>query len=99
MKITFSTKPSAVDTLVVGAFEGRKLSRSAGDMDKTCKGALTRAMKAGRFTGARDQFLDIVAPSGVTAARIVIVGLGKSGSLDSLGAQNLGGNQIGRAHG
>ena len=94
MKITFSTKPTAVDTLVVGAFEGRKLSRSAGDMDKTCKGALTRAMKAGRFTGARDQFLDIVAPSGVTAARIVIVGLGKSGSLDSLGAQNLGGNLV-----
>ncbi|MCH7554644.1 MAG: leucyl aminopeptidase [Proteobacteria bacterium] len=94
MKITFSTKPTVVDTLVVGAFEGRKLSRSAGDMDKTCKGALTRAMKAGRFTGARDQFLDIVAPSGVTAARIVIAGLGKSGSLDSLGAQNLGGNLV-----
>ena len=94
MKITFSTKPTAVDTLVVGAFEGRRLSRSGSDMDKSCKGALTRAMKAGRFTGARDQFLDIVAPGGVTAARIVIAGLGKPGSLDSLAAQNLGGNRV-----
>ena len=94
MQIIFSTKPTAVDTLVVGAFEGRLLSRSASDMDKSCKGALTKAMKTGRFTGARDQFLDIVAPSGVTAARIVIAGLGKSGSLDSLAAQNLGGNLV-----
>ena len=94
MKIIFSTKPTAVDTLVVGAFEGRLLSRSASDMDKSCKGALTKAMKTGRFTGARDQFLDIVAPSGVTAARIVIAGLGQSGSLDSLAAQNLGGNLV-----
>ena len=94
MKITFSTKPTAVDTLVVGAFAGRRLSRAASDMDKSCKGALTKAMKAGRFTGARDQFLDIVAPTGVTAARIVIAGLGKPGSLDSLAAQNLGGNLV-----
>ena len=94
MKITFSTKPTAVDTLVVGAFEGRRLSRAGSDMDKSCKGALTKAMKVGRFTGARDQFLDIVAPTGVTAARIVIAGLGKPGSLNSLAVQNLGGNLV-----
>ena len=94
MKISFSTKPATVDTLVVGAFEGRKLSPSASAADKSCKGALTRAMKAGRFTGARDQFLDIVAPTGVSASRIVIAGLGKPGSLDTLAAQNLGGNLV-----
>ncbi len=94
MKITFSTKPNQVDSLVVGAFEGRQLSKSAGELDKTCKGALSRAMKAGRFTGGRDQFLDIVAPAGVSAARIVIAGLGKPGSIDALGAQNLGGNLV-----
>jgi leucyl aminopeptidase len=94
MKITFSTKPSAGDTLVVGAFEGRKLSPSGSAMDKACKGALSRAMKAGRFTGARDQFLDIMAPAGVSATRIVIAGLGKADALDSLAVQNLGGNLV-----
>ncbi|MFP6730397.1 MAG: leucyl aminopeptidase [Alphaproteobacteria bacterium] len=92
MKITFSTKPTAGDTLVVGVFEGRQLSRSAGKLDKTCKGALSKAMKADRFTGAHGQFLDIMAPVGVSAARIVIAGLGKADKLDPLAVQNLGGN-------
>ena len=94
MKITFSTKHTQVDSLIVGAFEGRQLSKAAIDMDKSCKGALSRAMKAGRFTGDRDQFLDIVAPAGVSAARIVIAGLGKPGLLDELAVQNLGGNLV-----
>ena len=92
MKITFSTKPTAGDTLVVGVFEERQLSRSAGKLDKTCKGALSKAMKADRFTGAHGQFLDIMAPVGVSAARIVIAGLGKADKLDPLAVQNLGGN-------
>ena len=94
MKINFSTKLPQVDSLVVGAFEGRQLSKSASDLDKSGKGALARAMKAGRFTGASNQFLDIMSPPGVSAARIVIAGLGKPGSLDALGAQNLGGNLV-----
>ena len=94
MKLSFSTKPATGDTLVVGAFEGRRLSRSADDVDKACKGALSRAMKAGRFTGASNQFLDVMAPAGVSATRIVIAGLGKSGSLNFLAAQNLGGNLV-----
>ena len=75
MKITFSAKlATAPDTLVVGAFEGRKLSHDAAEIDRRTKGALKKAMSAGRFTGAMEQFVDIVAPIGVAARRIVIAG-------------------------
>ena len=92
MKIAFSAKPSArPDALVVGAYVDRVLSASAAEIDRATKGALKRAMSAGRFTGAGEQFVDVVAPVGVGAARVVIAGLGKRGSIDELGAQNVGG--------
>ena len=94
MKITFSAKSPKVDALVVGAYDDRVLSGTAANVDRACKGALIRAMKAGRFTGAGEQFLDVLAPVGVDAARIVVAGLGKAGALDALGAQNLGGNLV-----
>lgn len=94
MKIFFATKSPKADAIVVGAFANRVLSKSADAVDKACKGALRKAMRAGRFTGARDQFLDVMAPVGVGAARVVIAGLGKAGKLDDLGAQSVGGNLV-----
>ena len=95
MKITFSAKlATAPDTLVVGAFEGRKLSHDAAEIDRRTKGALKKAMSAGRFTGAMEQFVDIVAPIGVAARRIVIAGLGKQTALDALALQNIGGAMV-----
>ena len=79
MKISFATKQPKADALVVGVFANRVLSNTAAEIDKACKGALRRAMRAGRFTGARDQFLDVVAPAGLDVGRIVIAGLGKAG--------------------
>ncbi len=41
MKISFSTKiPAATDALVVGAFEKRRLSPGAAEIDAKTKGAL-----------------------------------------------------------
>jgi leucyl aminopeptidase len=94
MKISFATKSPKADAIVVGAFANRVLSKSADAVDKACKGALRKAMRAGRFTGARDQFLDVMAPAGVGAARVVIAGLGKADKLDDLGAQSVGGNMV-----
>ncbi len=92
MKIAFSAKPPArIDSLVVGAFEGRALGPAAAEIDRQAKGAVARAVSASRFTGAREQFLDIVAPAGVKAGRVVLAGLGKPGTADELAAQNLGG--------
>ena len=95
MKIAFSAKPEArPDALVVGVFKKRVLTMSAAAVDRQTERALTRAMAAGRFTGARSQFLDIVAPAGASARRVVLAGLGKRGALDELGVQGVGGELV-----
>ncbi len=69
MKITFTARsPAEPDALVVGAFADRVLSAAAGEIDGRTDRALTRAMSASRFTGASEQFVDVVAPAGVKAA-------------------------------
>ena len=45
MKISFATKQPKVDALVVSPFANRVLSKTAAEIDKTCQGALRRAMR------------------------------------------------------
>ena len=95
MKISFSvTPPAKVDALVVGVFEKRTLGPAASEIDGRLSGALSQAMSVSRFTGAKEQFLDVAAPGGTKAGRVVLAGLGKPGALDELGAQNLGGSLV-----
>src|SRR4051812_2073396 len=51
-------------------------------------GVLAQAAAASRFTGGKGQTLDILAPSGVDAARLVLVGAGKPNAYDALGAEH-----------
>jgi leucyl aminopeptidase len=95
MKISFSAKaPATADALVVGVFDKRVLSHAAAGLDKRMKGALVQAMKASRFKGGKEHFLDIVAPAGVKAHRVVLAGLGKKGEMGELGAQKVGGSLV-----
>jgi leucyl aminopeptidase len=86
------SQPADADTLVVGVLEDRTLTPSAAALDGTLGGALVRAMASGRFTGGSDKFLDVVAPAGTTAARVVLAGLGKPSALDDLALQSIGGS-------
>ncbi|MFZ5720057.1 MAG: leucyl aminopeptidase [Pseudomonadota bacterium] len=52
------------------------------------QGALAQAAAASRFTGAKGQTLDILAPQGTEAARVVLVGAGKRDAFDALGAEH-----------
>jgi len=78
MKITFS-KPGlpAKGALIVGVYDGKKMTASAADLDRATKGALTRAMEGSRFTGKAKQVLSVLAPAGSEASRIVLLGVGK----------------------
>jgi hypothetical protein len=58
-------------------FEGEALDGPAG-----------QAAAASRFTAAKGQVLDILAPQGTDAARLVLVGAGKKDAFDALGAEN-----------
>jgi leucyl aminopeptidase len=51
-------------------------------------GPLAQAAAASRFTGAKGQTLDVLAPTGVEAARLVLVGLGKADAVDALGIEH-----------
>ena len=52
------------------------------------EGALGQAAAASRFTGGKGQTLDILAPVGVDAQRLVLVGAGKAEAYDALGAEH-----------
>jgi leucyl aminopeptidase len=95
MKIAFS-KPEQNNsgTLIVGVSEDRKLTPSAAALDKKSGGILTRAMAASRFKGRKDDILDIVAPKGLSVARILLVGLGKLDKLDALRVEAIGGQVV-----
>ena len=95
MRISFAS-PSLPKTgaIVVGVKDGKELTPAATEIDKRTGGAIKRALASGRFTGAKGQSLEIVAPAGIGNSRILLVGLGKG--LDELAQQALGGRVFAR---
>ena len=92
MKITFSELAIPKSgALAVGITKGGTLAGLAGRLDKTARGALSRALAASRFKGARGQTLQVLAPAGLGLSRIVIFGLGEPGELTQTTAQEVGG--------
>lgn len=100
MKIVFA-KPEipASGTLVALAADGRKLGKLANQLDKATKGAIARALEASRFKGGAEEFLTILAPAGVEAARIILAGIGQPAKYDALAAQSLGGRLVSALNG
>ncbi|HYV88029.1 MAG TPA: M17 family peptidase N-terminal domain-containing protein, partial [Candidatus Polarisedimenticolia bacterium] len=95
MKIAFA-KPElpASGTVVVGVLEEHRLTPTAQQIDKLTKGAITRALAVGRFKGRADEQLAILAPQGVEAGRVLLIGLGKADALDALALQAIGGRIV-----
>lgn len=90
MKITFTEKrPAKSSTLIVGVHKGRKLSTAAQTIDDETDGAVSRALKASRFAGKKQQTLQILAPNGGAADRIILFGLDEG--LAELDAVHTGG--------
>ncbi len=97
MKIAFhdhGTLPSGA--LVVGVVAQKQLLSSAQKLDRTTRGMLTRAISSSRFSGAKGQCLEILAPAHLSADRLILYGLGKAASLDFLGLEALGGDVVRR---
>ena len=73
---SLSAPPGA--TLVVLAREGLAFGPAARGIDERTKGALTKAAKAAGFSGKLKSSIEILAPAGIEAQRIVVVGMGRS---------------------
>jgi leucyl aminopeptidase len=96
MQISF-TSPSIVTAgaWVVGA-AGEALLPAAVAADKASGGALSRALKNSTFKGKAGQMLEVLAPAGMKASRVLLVGLGAPEVLDEKGLETLGAQIVGR---
>src|SRR5262245_4821971 len=92
MDITFASpaQPKA-GVLVVFLAEGGKLSGLAAEVDQRSDGQISRALKAAKFEGKRDQMLDIVAPVATRLDRMVVAGLGDPKKIVARELELLGG--------
>ncbi|VAV88847.1 Cytosol aminopeptidase PepA [hydrothermal vent metagenome] len=77
MKIEFTSKTDQKGALCVAVFADNKTSDAADILDTATDGALRKAIASSRFDGKLGQILELLAPSGVTAERILIVGVGE----------------------
>ena len=90
MKISFATPAlPASGALALPVAQGGALEGLAAEADAATSGALTRAMAASRFDGEAKSVLEIVAPAGLDAERVLLVGAGKE--LDERLAEDIGG--------
>lgn len=97
MQLSFAALSiSGSGALVVGATAGGTLSPSAAAADKASGGAITRALSNGKFTGKPGQVLDLVAPAGMKASRILLVGWGKAEDVKGAGVESVAANIVGR---
>jgi len=69
-------------------FEGDLLGGAAGEIDRAAGGALSRALEAGRFTGAKGQVLDMPGLAGIDAGRFLLVGAGKAAAFNDTAAEH-----------
>ncbi len=82
--------------LVVGVLEGGVLTPAATRADQQTGGALKRALGLSRFSGKTAQMLEVLAPQGVNASRVILVGLGKGNSFDANAAERVAATVVSR---
>ena len=63
--------------LVIGVFAKKKLTESAETIDQNSGGAITRILKKGDFEGNAEQHLMLYNIEGITADRVLLIGLGE----------------------
>ncbi len=90
MQITFvaaADAPAGGGALALLHRSGAGPTGAAAAFDAAAGGALTRGLGLGRFTGAKGQTLDLVAPAG-GPDRVIVMGAGAEGELDGLGVEH-----------
>ena len=76
--------------------DGPKLSGVAQDLDEKAHGQLLKAAEAGEFKGRSKQSVEILAPAGVAAKRVVLIGCGKPAECKENDWVLLGGAALGQ---
>jgi leucyl aminopeptidase len=69
--------------LILTVAAKKKLGEQGQKLDKKLGGALSRAVEASHFTGAKEQTLTILAPARTRLTRLVLVGIGDAATADA----------------
>ena len=97
MQIRFvSPSLAGAGALAFGIPQSGALSSQAAEANRLSGVTLKRAMEVSRFTGKLGQILEVVAPSGMDASRLLLAGLGKPEKFDARAAERLGASVVGR---
>ena len=86
--------PSGV--LIVFCDDGLKFGPASAKALGAAAGLVARAAKAERFTGKSGTTLELIVPEGLKAARLVVIGAGKSANLQQKDLLKLGGLAMGK---
>src|SRR3990172_1268993 len=71
----------ATPCIAVGVYTGRKLSAAAGALDRAAQGALSEVLRRGDMEGKLGSALILYRIPGITAERVLLVGLGEEADL------------------
>ena len=71
----------ATDCVIIGVYAKNKLGQGAAEIDAASKGVIRKLLKSGDVSSKVGQCRILTDVAGVRAARVAVVGLGKSGSL------------------
>jgi leucyl aminopeptidase len=96
LKIGFTSFDRPRGVLVTFCAEGLKFGPATQKLLSPLGDFLRRAAAADRFTGKNGSTLDIIAPSGLNAPRLIVVGTGKERELKDRDLVKLGGIAVGR---
>ncbi len=81
--VPLSAAPAGSVLLLAG--QELALGSTARGIDERAKGALSKAARAADFTGKAKTSIEVLAPSGIDAARLILAGTGRAGKeLDRL---------------
>ena len=70
------------DALVIGLFADAALAGAALQFDQAANGIVSRLRESREFSGKRNEVISLIAPAGVQAERVALVGLGNRDKFD-----------------
>ncbi|PZQ97067.1 MAG: leucyl aminopeptidase [Cereibacter sphaeroides] len=91
LRLQASTDATANSPVLVVLRAGRSaLGPQASGIDAQSGGAIVRACATPRFSGAVGECIDLLAPSGISARKVVVLGLGDPAAISALAAVRAG---------
>ncbi|MCH8685305.1 leucyl aminopeptidase [Pedomonas mirosovicensis] len=97
MKVSFETAGAVQGgALAVFVTQGALQTETVQSLDATTGGQVTRALKSNRFNGEAGQVLELLAPAGLEANRLLLVGLGQAAKVTASDLEKAGGSVYAR---